>query len=88
MPPLIIPALVVSTVASTAISIASAAGAFTPGAPKIPEAPLPPDETEAAKARREELRVGQSFNRRRTTVIGAGSDEEFSPSVGNATILG
>jgi len=88
MPPLVIPALLLSTVVSTGISIASAAGAFTPDAPELPDPPLPPDEAAAARAAHEQVRVSQSFNRRRATVIGAGSDESFNPTVGQSTILG
>ena len=90
MPPLVIPALVASTVISTAISIASAAGAFDPDVPDFPEPPLPPDETAAAKARHDAVRVSQAFDSRRRAsgLIGGGTDEDFSPKVGNATILG
>ena len=84
MPPLVIPALVVSTVVSTGLSIASAAGAFDPDVPELPEAPLPPDTVGAAKARRETLRT----SRRRQTVIGGQGVDEFDPAVARATILG
>jgi len=86
MPPLLIPALVVSTVVSTGISIASAAGAFDPPAPPLPEEIIAPkvptaSDPEVKAARRERVKA-----QRRTAIFGQG--EEFTPTVGGSTVLG
>ncbi len=88
MPPLVIPALVVSTVVSTGLAVASAAGAFDPSPVPLPEPPDTPSRGEifeGNRLRRQGVVQAQQFRR---TVMAGASTAPFEPSVGNATILG
>ena len=87
MPHLLIPLIVVSTAVSTGIAIAGAAGAFDPDPIQFPE---PPDllkaDPEVARQRHAELVRARA--RRSSTILSRVSDEEFSPKVGQSTVLG
>lgn len=90
MPQLLIPEIIIaSTVISTGISIASAAGAFAPDVPDLPPPPEVPgrDDPQVLRDRRAERLRASKLNLRATT-LSKGTETTASADVGNATVLG